>query len=170
MRETELRRAVTVGELHVNRPHRPLAGRVIVQHRLKMDSGAQMRSGCCAKHSSAVLQGVLLCGCFWRNATGLKSLRSRIKKVSGVELTLVLCNNPGSGGTKYRGIVVRGFRARCGRRLRHLRVHGDAERDRIRMLRLLSGAGGSGDCARNACGKHQGYRRKRNLDNPYGTP
>ena len=30
MLETELRRAVTVGVLHVNRPHRPLAGRVIV--------------------------------------------------------------------------------------------------------------------------------------------
>ncbi len=57
MRETELRRAVTVGVLHVNRPHRPLAGRVIVQHRLKMDSGAQVLHkttllrpswGCCA--------------------------------------------------------------------------------------------------------------------------
>jgi hypothetical protein len=79
MLEIELRRAVTVGVLHVNRPHRPLAGRVIVQHRLKMDSVPQMRSGCCTKPPFCGLPGVVV-WLFWGNAAGLNSLRSRIKK------------------------------------------------------------------------------------------
>ena len=87
--ETELRRAVTVGMLHVNRPHRPLAGRVIVQHRLKMDSGAQMRSGCCTKPPFCGLPGVVV-WLFWGNAAGLNSLRSRIKKISGAKRISVL--------------------------------------------------------------------------------
>ena len=87
--ETELRRAVTVGVLHVNRPPSHLAGRVIVQHRLKMDSGAQMRSGCCTKPPFCGLPGVVVL-LFWGNAAGLNSFRSRIKKVSGAKRISVL--------------------------------------------------------------------------------